>query len=139
MNNLEELYDLIKKSETAILATGTSNSVTMRTISPVYYENKILFFTNKNSLKYSQLQENPNCCISIGNYFVEAKANFLGSTMLDENKTLREVYDEKFPGAFSEDIDFGGRDSDFVMFDLIKVSGWIQNENGLMPFSIDVK
>lgn len=139
MDKLNELYELIKRDETVVLATGTSDSVTMRTISPVFYENKILFFTNKNSLKFSQLQTNPNCCILIGNFFVEAKATFYGSTMLDENEKLRKVYDEKFPGAFDENVDLGGRDSDFVIFDLIKASGWEQNENGLLPFSIEIK
>lgn len=140
MNQIEELYEIIKSSETAILATCSDNKVTMRTISPVFYENKILFFTNPKSNKYNQLKNNPNCCISIGNYFVEAISTLCGSTLLDSNSKLKEAYVDKFKDAFDEEADFGGNDSDFILLEPKKVTGWeVDKTSGsLFPFSIDL-
>lgn len=127
--NKQDFYNEIKNNETMILATSDGN-VIMRTISPVYCDEKILFFTDSNSTKYKQLQKNNNCCISIGNFFLEAKAEFCGSTMSEENKNLRDIYSKKFPNAFDEDIEFGGRTSDFILLTPIKLTGW-NYENGI--------
>lgn len=136
MEKIEEFYEKIKKEEEAVLATGTSNSVTMRTISPVYYDKKILFFTDKNSKKYNQLKENPNCCLYIDNFFVEAKAEFYGSTMNPENQKLKETYIEKFSDAFDENAEYGGITSDFIILTPTKIYGWDKTETGLIPFNI---
>lgn len=129
MDKIQEFYEIIKKDETIILATSADKSVTMRVISPVYYKGKVLFFTNNNSKKYLQLLSNNNCCISARHFFAEATAEFFGSTMKEENKELRDVYNEKFPGAFDEGIEYGGRNSDFVILTLNRLYGWNYENN----------
>ena len=37
--------------------------------------------------------------------------------MLDSNEELRQVYCEKFPGAFDEGVALGGRDAEFIFID----------------------
>ncbi len=143
MDKIEQFYEVIKKEMSVILATGDSNSLTMRVVSPVYFEGKILIFTAPSSMKYKQMKANPNCCISAGNFFAEATAEFCGATMLPENENLRAAYSEKFAGAFDEGIEFGGRNADFILLKPVRLSGWafendVPNEMGIptIPFEI---
>lgn len=129
MKQVEAFWENIKKEEMAILATAAKDSVTMRTFSPVYYEGTILLFTGPGSTKYQQMKENPACCVAIGGCFLEAKAEILGPTMQDENAALREVYAQKFSGAFDEGIEFGGRASEFIRLHPVRMTGW-NFENG---------
>ena len=107
-NKLEQFYDLIKTEMGVILATGTESSITMRLVSPVYYNGDILLFSAASSKKYQQLRANPNCCIAVGPFYAEASAKFLDSTMAEKNKELRDAYCAKFPGAFDEGVEFVG-------------------------------
>lgn len=91
-----------------------------------------------------QLKANPNCCIGAGDFFAEATAEFLGATMSDANAPLREIYCEKFPGAFDEGVDLGGRDAEFILLKPVKLKGWafendLPTEDGVptVPFEID--
>ena len=145
MNYLEKFYDAVKKEMTAVLATSAEGSVTMRVVSPVYYEGDILIFTSAGSRQYNQLKENPNCCISAGCCFAEAAAEFFGGTMLDENQNMRDAYTEKFPEAFDESVEFGGRYAEFILLHPTRISGWaFENDipvpGGVptVPFEIDL-
>lgn len=124
MDNLQKFYDVIKKEMGVPFATAAGDSVTMRLISPVYYDGDILMFTEPTSNKYKQLKANPHCCIMAGPYFMEADAEFRGATMLDENKALREIYGAKFTDAFDEGVENGGRNSDFIVLHPKKLTGW---------------
>lgn len=121
---IESFLDSIKKGATITLATASEGHVTMRIISPVLYHQDVLFFTHCSTLKYKQLKTNPHCCIGSGMSFAEAKAEFLGDTLADQNKNLRTAYCEKFPDAFDEGAEFGGRDSEFILLRLTKLRGW---------------
>lgn len=145
MNKLEQFYDLIRTEMGVILATGTMDSITMRLVSPVCYQGSILIFTDADSKKYQQLRSNPNCCISAGAFFAEAKAEFLGPAMTEKNKNLRDAYSEKFPDAFLEGVSFGGRNAEFLLLTPTKLSGWafendVPTEDGVptIPFEIEV-
>lgn len=143
MDKTEQFYRTVNDEQTAILATAAGASVTMRLISPVLFENKVLFFTSPTSTKYRQLESSPHCCLSIGAFFAEADAELLGSTMLEENTALRTAYAAKFPDAFDENVDFGGVQADFVLLTPKRLSGWafpddIISSDGIptIPFEI---
>lgn len=129
MDRLADFWASVEKEETMILATSAGGSVTMRTVSPVRIDDAILFFTSPDSLKYQQLRINPICCLAVGAYFLEAKAEFLGHTMLDENTSYREIYSEKFDDAFSENTAFGGRDAEFIRLIPVRLKGWVYENN----------
>lgn len=134
MESVTEFFEQVKGEETALLATSSGGSVTVRTVSPVVCGDAILIFTSPQSRKYRQLQENPNCCLVIGGSFLEARAEFAGHAMADGNEALRSCYDEKFHGAFDADIEFGGRDSDFILFRPVALSGWDYKSGAPVPF-----
>ena len=65
--------------------------------------------------------------------------------MLDSNEELRQVYCEKFPGAFDEGVALGGRDAEFILLEPLKLKGWaleddIPTSDGVptIPFEIDI-
>jgi Pyridoxamine 5''-phosphate oxidase. len=76
MNQLEKFWESVKKTEAVFLATSAKESVTMRTVSPVYYKDAILIFTDPASQKYQQLKENPYCCIAAGDALWKQSPNF---------------------------------------------------------------
>lgn len=130
MKEVEKFWDSIKNDEMVVLATADGESVTMRVVSPVPYKDSILIFTDADSTKYRQLQQNPNCSMAVGSCFLEAKAEFFGPTMNDENAAMREAYSVKFNDAFVEGVPFGGRESEFVLFHPVRLSGWVMDEGG---------
>lgn len=136
MKELDQMWECLKKEEGVLLATSAGKSVTMRTISPVCHQDAVLMFTHPESVKYKQMKENPFCCIAAGGCFLEAKAEFLGPTMSDTNAALRDVYAQKFPDAFDENVPFGGRTSEFVLMRPVRVKGWAF-ENGVPAAPID--
>lgn len=126
-----------------VLATSVGGAVTMRLVSPVYYGEAALIFTSADSKKYSQLKENPRCCISAGGFFAEGTAEFFGETMLCKNSAMREAYSAKFPGAFDGGAEFGGRNIEFILLHPTKLSGWkfendVSTADGIpnVPFEI---
>ncbi|MDL2236718.1 pyridoxamine 5'-phosphate oxidase family protein [Christensenellaceae bacterium OttesenSCG-928-K19] len=125
MDQLQKFWDSVKNEDTAILATSANNNVTMRTISPVYYKDAILIFTSPESQKYKQLKENSACCVAIGGCFLEANAELLGPTMQNKNTHLRDVYTKKFNDAFDETVEHGGCESDFVLLNPLRITGWV--------------
>ena len=135
MNQLKNFWESLKKEEIAVLATSGNDKVTMRTVSPVYHEDAVLIFTDPLSQKYRQLKENPNCCLSVCGCFMEAKAEFLGHTMLNENAALRKVYTGKHHDAFDENVEFGGTNAEFILLKPVCIKGWVF-ENGIptVPF-----
>lgn len=132
---LQRFWDGVKWKNDVMLATEAGGRVTMRTVSPVYYEDKVLIFTGAESLKYKQLRENPNCCFSIDGFYAEAVAEFCGPTMDDGNEPLRKAYAEKFPDAFDADVAFGGREAEFVLLKPTRIRGWVfENNMPVAPF-----
>ncbi len=137
MNQIEKLWEIIIKEQEILLSTSANDRVTTRTVSPTYYQGAILIFTSPESLKYKQLKSNPNCSIAVNGYFIEAKAEFLGHTMLEKNTSLRDVYSQKYNGAFDEGIEFGGRTAEFILLKPVLVKGWtFDNSIPISPFEI---
>lgn len=144
MNKQEQFYNMIKTEMGVILATGTESSITMRLVSPVYYNGGILIFTAASSTKYQQLRANPNCCIAVGSFYAEARAEFLNSTMAEKNKKFRAAYTAKYPDAFNDGVAFGGSNAEFLLLTPIKLTGWgfendISTADGVptIPFEIN--
>lgn len=136
MDNKQRFFEALKCEMTVILATAAGKSVSMRAVSPVLYEGKMLFFTAPGSKKYEQLRENPNCCVCAGGIFAEAEAEFCGSVTLSENEALRAAYSEKFTDAFDENAEFGAAGNDFILLKPHRIYGW-EFENGIPTAPFD--
>ncbi len=60
---------------TVTLATSDGVDVTMRVVSPVYFDGGVLIFTAHTSRKSAQMYVNPHCCIGAGIDYVLAEAS----------------------------------------------------------------
>lgn len=139
MSQIEKFWETVKTEQEVLLSTSENDRVTTRTVSGAYYQNAILIFTNPESLKYKQLKSNPNCSIAVNGYFVEAVAEFLGHTMLEKNSALRDIYSQKYEGAFDEGVEFGGRGAEFLLLKPVLVKGWIfENDIPAAPFEVSI-
>lgn len=145
MDRRNAFFHAIKTEPTATLATASGTDVTMRLISPVLYQDRILFFTARESVKFQQLTANPNCCISVGGFFAQAQVEFRGPTMLQANAELQTAYSEKFPGAFDGGVEFGGRSAEFILLKPTRLKGWAFDSDSpakdsipTIPFDIDL-
>jgi Pyridoxamine 5''-phosphate oxidase. len=135
MDRQEIFWNSVKNEEIMFLATAADDSVSMRTVAPVHYDDAVLIFTGPPSRKYAQLKKNPNCCFSLTGCFVEAKAEFMGPTLSESNAKLREAYEKKFKGAFDEDAEYNGRNSEFILLRPIVMKGWgMENGTYTLPF-----
>ena len=121
---IAQFYEAIGREMAVTLATAAEGRVTMRLVSPVCWQKDILIFTRGDSLKYRQLKASPYCCVAAGGFYAEAKAAFLGATLLEKNQAYREAYAKKFPGAFDEGVAFGGRDAEFILLTPTRLTGW---------------
>lgn len=146
MDPVERFRAAVKNEMVMTLATCAQGSVTMRLVSPAVYGDAVLLFTDPGSKKYAQLKENPHCCISIGSFFAEAEAEFVGPTMGGQQTPLRAAYETKFPGAFAEGVTFGGRNAEFLLLHPTRLSGWafaddVPTADGVpnVPFEIELK
>jgi general stress protein 26 len=82
---LEKIFNKIGKSKFAVLATSSHNKPTVRTMSIVFFDNKIYFQTSNEYVKYKQISENNNVALCIGNIQIEGLANIKGITMEHSN------------------------------------------------------
>jgi uncharacterized pyridoxamine 5'-phosphate oxidase family protein len=97
---LEKIYKQIGDSKLAILATCSQDKPTIRTMSIVFFDDKIYFQTSIDYLKYKQICENKNVALCIGNIQIEGIANIKSKTM--ENDKFIEIYQKCHEDSFKE-------------------------------------
>ena len=98
--NIEQFHEVVQKEEMLYLATSANDKVTMRIVSPLLVDDKIIFYTGSHSNKYKQMEVNSNVAGQIGNYQFEGVVTFLGYFDLPENERIKNLYKEKYVGAF---------------------------------------
>ena len=143
MDKLTQFYKAVQEDMTITLATAGADGVTMRLVSPVYHEGSVLIFTSPASKKYAQLRENPRCCFAAGPFFAQAEARFLGPCMAPENGPLRDAYTAKFADAFTEGVENGGRQAEFILLRPTRITGWafpgdIPADDGIPSIPVDI-
>ncbi len=61
-----------------VLATADNNNVTARTVNMTQHKGKLLFLTFADSVKYAQIQTNPQVAVCSGCIALKGKATILG-------------------------------------------------------------
>ena len=89
-NEKGKVYKKIGKSKFAVLATSSQNKPTARTMSIVFFDNKIYCQTSNEYVKYKQICENKNVALCIENIQIEGIANIKGKTI--EQSKFIEMY-----------------------------------------------
>jgi uncharacterized pyridoxamine 5'-phosphate oxidase family protein len=97
---LEKVYKQIENNKLAVLATCDNNRPTVRTMSIVFFDEKIYFQTSVDYLKYKQISKNNNIALCILNIQIEGIANLKGKTT--ENDKFIEIYKKDHKDSYKK-------------------------------------
>ena len=117
---LKKVFKKIGKAKFASLATCSQNMPTVRTMSIVFFDNKIYFQTSKEYVKFKQISENNSVALCIGNIQIEGIANIKGKTS-EQNKFI-EKYKKSHNSSYKK---YSGLDSSILIeINPIKIIIW---------------
>ncbi len=112
-NELEnEILELLTKSHTMVLATCLNNKVSARNMSCIVVDKKIYFQTDKNFLKFKQIDSNVNVALCIDNIQIEGVAKIKGHPFDEQNIKFREVYQKIHHNSYNN---YSSLDSEVVI------------------------
>ncbi|HBE79558.1 MAG TPA: pyridoxamine 5'-phosphate oxidase [Firmicutes bacterium] len=94
----KEVIDSISKNKLMVLATSFENRVTARTMSIINKGITIFFQTDKNFIKYQQIERNPNVALCIENIQIEGIAKIKGHPY--ENSFFTDTFKIKHKGSY---------------------------------------
>ncbi len=83
-----------------ILATGSRNDISARSMSIIYYGNKIYFQTDTCFEKCTHIRENPHVALCCANYQVKGLAKILGHGTDKGNADIMTHYQKVHPDSY---------------------------------------
>ena len=92
------LFQHLGESQKMVLSTSLNDKVTSRTMSIIIVDDKFYFQTDIMFRKYSQIQNNPNVSLCIGNIQVEGHCKEIGHPNV--NPVFCQLYEKNFPGSY---------------------------------------
>lgn len=127
--NLEKLKRVLEQAEVLYLSTSLNDVVSARPVSPLMLGARLFVRTSAASRKAKEMLANPHIAGCVGNFYFTGKAKALGSVSAAQNTAVKEAYQARYPGAFSEEDDF--IQSDEMFFELLveNAAEWVY-ENG---------
>ena len=128
MERFWKQLDSMGNMETLVLATSKDDLVTSRPIGALRYDNSILIRTGGDSQKAKQVRANPHVAVCMGAFYLQGKARILGlCTDLDnpEVQKARDLYQKRWPDAFSETDNFLSGDEVFILITPTNISQWV--------------
>lgn len=96
-----QMYDKLGKKRIMALATSLNDHVTVRNVSVIIHEGRILFKTDKNFRKTKQLLENPNVAICYWGVQIEGKAVNHGLVVDEPGQVFQELYKEHWDKSYN--------------------------------------
>lgn len=95
---LNEIFRIIGRAKKMVLSTSCDNRVTSRTMSFVIFDNKFYCQTDKNFLKYQQIQSNPNVALCVDNIQIEGIAKNIGKPL--ENEKFIKIFKKDYRASY---------------------------------------
>lgn len=95
---LNEIFRIIGRAKKMVLSTSCDNRVTSRTMSFVIFDNKFYCQTDKNFLKYQQIQSNPNVALCVDNIQIEGIAKNIGKPL--ENEKFINIFKKHYRASY---------------------------------------
>ena len=89
---LEQFYKKLGKKKIMALATSLNDHVTVRNVSVIIHEGRLLFKTDKNFRKTQQLLRNPNVAICYWGVKIEGTAVNHGLVVDEPGQVFQELY-----------------------------------------------
>ncbi len=98
---LEQFYKKLGKKKIMALATSLNDHVTVRNVSVIIHEGRLLFKTDKNFRKTKQLIENPNVAICYWGVQIEGKAVNHGLVAEEPGQVFHELYQKYWEKSYN--------------------------------------
>ncbi|MGG5316245.1 pyridoxamine 5'-phosphate oxidase family protein [Enterococcus sp. AZ072] len=98
---LDQFYKKLGKKKIMALATSLNDHVTVRNVSVIIYEGRLLFKTDKNFRKTRQLLENPNVAICYWGVQIEGKAVNHGLLVDEPNQFFQQLYQASWDKSYN--------------------------------------
>ena len=97
---LNKIYSQIGDSKELSLATSSKNNPTVRMVSCIILDKKILFQTGTDLVKYTQICENKKVALCFINLQIEGEAKIIGKTKDEQNKEIMEIYKKYYQKSY---------------------------------------
>lgn len=95
---LNELFRSIGKARKIVLSTSCNDRVTSRMMSFIIFNNKFYCQTDKNFLKYQQIESNPNVALCLDNIQIEGIAKNIGKPL--ENQKFINLFKQYYKTSY---------------------------------------
>jgi len=99
-NELDNIFSIIGESKIMSLATSSKNRPTVRLISCIVYNRKILFQTGNDLLKFEQMCDNNNVGLCFNNIQMEGVSKIIGKTNDKQNNKIMEIFRKHFQKSY---------------------------------------
>ena len=99
-SEMEKVLKMLGNSKSMVLATSSQGHTTARMVSCIIYDNKIVFQTSSDTVKYKQLVENPQVALCFDPISLEGISKVVGHPFLESNKAIAELYEKYCKGSF---------------------------------------
>lgn len=96
----EKFECYLNKNHVWVLATGSQNEISARSMSIINEGLKIYFQSDIHFEKYRHIFENPNIALCCGNYQVKGTAQIMGSTTDAANTEIMAHYQRVHPSSY---------------------------------------
>lgn len=103
-NETSLLFDKIGIAKKMVLATCAESKTTARMVSCIFYESNIYFQTDRNFLKYKQINTNPNVALCIDNIQIEGIASDIGHPLDKNNEYFAILFKMNYRSAYDKYI-----------------------------------
>lgn len=131
---VEQFYQKLGQKKIMALATSLNDHVTVRNVSVIINEGKILFKTDKNFRKTKQLLENPQVAICHWGVQIEGSAINHGLVADQEDSSFQQLYQKHWEKSYNA---YPHKDSEIlieIVPKLVEIWDQDKNDNGFQLF-----
>jgi uncharacterized pyridoxamine 5'-phosphate oxidase family protein len=94
------IYDQMGEAKLMALAISSNGRTTVRMMSCIKYDGKIMFQTSVDLLKYNQICKNNNVALCFDNISIEGIANIIGKTSDEKNQEIMNIYKKHYEKSY---------------------------------------
>lgn len=124
---VEHFYQKLGTHKIMAIASGANEKITVRNISAIIEEDKILFKTDKNFYKTKIMLENPNVALCVGGVQIEGTIVNHGLVVEQPDQNFQKLYEKYWKTSYNA---YPHEDSEIlieVLPDFVEI--WDQHEN----------
>lgn len=131
-----EIEVIFKKNKEIVFSTCLENNVTSRTMSYIYMDQCFYFLTHDKSIKFKQIQKNPQVALCLNNIQIAGYAHIKGHPLIDSNKIICEAFKESHREFFERFVHF--KNAIFVEVKISDIKVWKKEDKKDHFYCLDI-